>query len=114
LEPNKSRLISHRVFLLTPAGETEFECSEELSILDTASAHGLALPAVCRGGACSACVAKQLTGAVPDQSEQSYLSEEELEAGYVLLCVAYARGDCSFETHKNAEYLKQLAAKEGA
>ena len=104
----------HRVTLLTPAGEVQLECSEELSILDTASASGLALPAVCRGGACSACVARLLTGEAPDQAEQSYLSEEELEAGYVLLCVAYARGNCSFETHKTAEYLEQLAAKEGA
>ena len=99
--------------MITPGGETEFECSEDLSILDTASALGLALPAVCRGGACSACVAKQVSGEAPDQSEQSYLSEDELEAGYVLLCVAYARGECAFETHKTAEYLEQLAAKEG-
>ncbi|MBX3168736.1 MAG: 2Fe-2S iron-sulfur cluster binding domain-containing protein [Candidatus Eremiobacteraeota bacterium] len=106
-------MASHRVTLITPSGQTEFECSEDLSILDTASARGLALPAVCRGGACSACVARQLTGEAPDQSEQSYLSEDELEAGYVLLCVAYARGECSFETHKTAEYLEQLAAKEG-
>lgn len=105
-------MASHRVTLVTPNGETELECSEELSILDTASARGLALPAVCRGGACSACVARQLAGEAPDQSEQSYLSEEELEAGYVLLCVAYARGECTFETHKTAEYLEQLAAKE--
>jgi len=57
-------------------------------------------------------VAKQVAGEAPDQSEQSYLSDEEVEAGYVLLCVAYARGECSFETHKTAEYLEQLAAKE--
>lgn len=99
--------------MITPNGETELECSEDLSILDTASACGLALPAVCRGGACSACVVRQLNGEAPDQSEQSYLSDEELEAGYVLLCVAYARGQCTFETHKTAEYLEQLAAKEG-
>ncbi len=98
---------------MTPSGETRLECSEDLSILDTASARGLALPAVCRGGACSACVARHLSGEAPDQSEQSYLSEDELEAGYVLLCVAYARGECTFETHKTAEYLEQLAAKEG-
>lgn len=103
----------HLVTLITPGGETRFECSEDLSILDTAAALGLALPAVCRGGACSACVAKQVKGEIPDQSEQSYLSEDELEAGYVLLCVAYARGECCFETHKTAEYLEQLAAKEG-
>ena len=99
--------------LITPSGETELECSEELSILDAAAARGMALPAVCRGGACSACVARHVSGEPPDQSEQSYLSEDELEAGYVLLCVAYPRGACRFETHKAAEYLEQLAAKEG-
>ena len=105
-------MATHFVTLITPDGETRLECSEDLSILDTASAQGLALPAVCRGGACSACVAKQVAGEAPDQSEQSYLSDEEVEVGYVLLCVAYARGECSFETHKTAEYLEQLAAKE--
>ena len=50
---------------------------------------------------------------LPLLGKQSYLSEDELEAGYVLLCVAYPRGACRFETHKAAEYLEQLAAKEG-
>lgn len=99
--------------MITPDGDIEIECSEELSILDTAAARGTVLPAVCRGGACSACVARHVGGEAPDQSEQSYLSPDELEEGYVLLCVAYAQGDCSFETHKTAEYLEQLAAKEG-
>ncbi len=105
-------MATHRVTLITPAGKTELECSEDLSILDSASACGLALPAVCRGGACSACVARHLSGEAPDQSEQSYLSQDELEAGYVLLCVAYARGGCSFATHKTEEYLDQLALKD--
>ncbi len=99
--------------MITPDGETEFECSDELSILDSAAAQGKVLPAVCRGGACSACVARHVAGEAPDQSEQSYLTEDELEGGFVLLCVAYPRGACSFETHKTAEYLEQLAAKEG-
>lgn len=99
--------------MITPDGEIEIECSEELSILDAAAARGTALPAVCRGGACSACVARHVGGDPPDQSEQSYLSADEMEEGYVLLCVAYPRGECRFETHKTAEYLEQLAAKEG-
>ena len=53
-------------------------------------------------------MARLVSGPPPDQSEQSYLSESDVEAGYVLLCVAYALGDCTIATHKAAEYTELL------
>ena len=105
---NSRPVTRHTVTLNTPTGQHVVVCSEQLSILDTAAAQGIVLPAVCRGGACTTCVAKLVHGTAPDQSEQTYLSQEDLDAGYILLCVAYAQGDCSLDTHKMAEYTATL------
>lgn len=32
---------------------------------------------------------------------QSFLTDEQIEQGYVLLCCAYPTSDCIFETHKD-------------
>ncbi|MBV9385699.1 MAG: 2Fe-2S iron-sulfur cluster binding domain-containing protein [Chroococcidiopsidaceae cyanobacterium CP_BM_ER_R8_30] len=68
-------------------------------ILDIAEDAGIRLPAGCRLGECSACVAKLVSGEV-DQSEQKFLRLKEVEAGYTVTCVAYPRSDCTLETHQ--------------
>lgn len=68
-------------------------------ILDIAEAAGIQLPAGCRQGTCSACVAKLVSGEV-DQSEQKFLRSKELEAGYTVTCVAYPLSDCTLQTHQ--------------
>jgi ferredoxin len=98
------------ITLQTPQGQHQFDCPPDQFILDVAESKGLKLPGVCRGGACSSCVARQLSGAIPDQSEQTYLSAEDVERGYVLLCVAYPTGDCQFLTHQSEAYLAEVAA----
>jgi len=49
---------------------------------------GVRLPSGCKQGQCSACVAKIISGEV-DQSEQTFLSLNEVHAGYIVTCVAY-------------------------
>jgi len=68
-------------------------------ILDIAEDAGIRLPSGCKQGECSACVAKLVSGEV-DQSEQKFLRPKELEAGYIVTCVAYPLSDCTLHTHQ--------------
>jgi ferredoxin len=64
-----------------------------------AEESGIRLPAGCRQGECSACVAKLLDGEV-DQSEQKFLRAAEVQAGYIVTCITYPRSDCTLLTHQ--------------
>ncbi|HEY9834455.1 MAG TPA: 2Fe-2S iron-sulfur cluster-binding protein [Stenomitos sp.] len=91
----------YRVRLVNPALNLDHTISvpDDQYILDMAEEAGIRLPAGCREGTCSSCIAKLIRGNV-DQSEQKFLQPSELAAGYIVTCVTYPLSDCTLETHQ--------------
>ena len=73
-----------------------FEVKGNKSLLLELREQGLDLPYGCQYGGCITCAAKLIEGEI-DQRAQVALNNRQINDGYVIMCVARAKTDCTFE-----------------
>ena len=73
-----------------------YEVSARRALLASLRAQNVDLPYGCRYGGCITCAAKLTAGSV-DQSQQVALNNRQVNAGYVILCVAKPTSDITLE-----------------
>ena len=73
-----------------------YEVSGKMSLLQELRDQGLDLPYGCQYGGCITCAAKLSEGEV-DQRSQVALNNRQINNGYIILCVARPKTDCTIE-----------------
>ncbi len=86
---------TYRVTLANRENAT-FEVVARRPLLESLREQGVDLPYGCKYGGCITCAAK-LTAGIVDQRRQVALNKRQINAGYVILCVARPMSDVTLE-----------------
>lgn len=90
--------MTHQVYL---AGQPQrFEVDAGETILQAGQRHHLALPFGCQSGGCASCRVRLLQGSVHYPFPPPALSAAEIEAGYILMCLAQPTSDLTLDLHQ--------------
>ena len=78
------------------------------TLLHAALRHGIDFPHGCRVGGCASCKCRLVSGQVRELTETGYiLSDEELDAGFILACQSEPRGEVEIEVDLAAQQARQ-------
>jgi ferredoxin len=94
----------YKVTLVLPnKKKVVLEVRDNAFILDAAFSEGLELPHTCLQGWCVSCACRVVDGPATcvDNSAALRYYPEDQEGGFVLLCTARPRHDCSLVTHQS-------------
>ncbi len=73
-----------------------FQVEAKRPLLDSLRDQGVDLPYGCKYGGCITCAAKLISGKI-DQRRQVALNNRQISDGYIILCVARPKSDCTLE-----------------
>lgn len=95
IQEHVTKVTTHTITIANRNGAA-YEVDARKPLLDSLRTQGVDLPYGCKYGGCITCAAKLIEGEV-NQSAQVALNNRQIADGYVILCVARPKSDCTFD-----------------
>ena len=90
--------MTHQVYLVDRP--VSFSVEDDETLLAAGLRQHLALPFGCQSGGCGSCRVRLKAGEVEYPFAPPALSRGEIDAGYILMCLARAKSDLTLELHQ--------------
>ncbi|MES2489902.1 MAG: 2Fe-2S iron-sulfur cluster-binding protein [Pseudomonadota bacterium] len=90
--------MTHQVYLVDRP--VSFSVDEGETLLAAGLRQHLALPFGCQSGGCGSCRVRLTAGEVEYPFAPAALSQGEIDAGYILMCLARAKSDLTIDLHQ--------------